>query len=282
MIIPPHLDWLVDTGRKLRTACGTEVDILELRHMNDDAILSAWAKYFRNNYCSDGMIDTLKPPTMSRKEYLETIKFPSKTDAPGPSTRAGDFAEILLADYLEWRLDFWVPRLRWNGKVVRNESAKGCDVIGFHFAENGTISSSDVLAIIESKAKLTGKKADLLQTAVADSAKDEVRKAESLNYLKQRFIEQHKSAEATKIGRFQSPVDLPYKEKYAAAAVFSTSNYDETSIQETNAKKIHIGKKKKIKIIKHPHSGNLKMIVVKGNDLMNLVHNLYQRAADEA
>ncbi len=40
--IPPHLDWLVDTGKKLKTACGTKVDVLELKHMNDAAILSAW------------------------------------------------------------------------------------------------------------------------------------------------------------------------------------------------------------------------------------------------
>ncbi len=126
--VPPHLDWLLDTGKKLKTACGTEVNVLELKHANDAGILSAWAKHFRNQYCSDSEIDALKGK-MSRKEYLENIKFPSKTGAPGPSIRAGDFAEILLADYIEWGLGFWVPRVRWDGKVIKNESAKGCDVI---------------------------------------------------------------------------------------------------------------------------------------------------------
>lgn len=265
---PPHLDWLVDTGKKLKTACGTEVDVLELKYKDDVAILSDWARHFRNQYCADGMIDALKGK-MSRKDYLENIKFPSKTGAPGPSIRAGDFAEILLADYLEWGLSFWVPRLRWDMKPTANDSAKGCDVIGFHLAETGKVSASDALAIIESKASLSGNNPNRLQDAVTDSAKDDVRKAESLNYLKQRFVEQGKATEAGLVERFQSPVDQPYKELCAAAAVFSATGYNETSIQATNA-------------AEHPHHSNLKMIVVKGDDLMNLVHNLYQRAADEA
>lgn len=235
---PSHLDWLIDTGKKLNAACGTEVEVLELKHANDDIILSSWAKHFRNQYCDDGMIDGLRG-AKSRKEYLEEIKFPSKIGAPGPSIRAGDFAEILLADYLEWRLNFWVPRLRWDGKVIKNESAKGCDVIGFHFIKNGTVSPNDVLAIIESKASLSGVNKDLLQTAVTDSAKDDIRKAESLNYIKQRFLWDKKTKEANRVARFQSPIDQPYKEFCAAVAVFSTPNYDEASIEATNATSIN-------------------------------------------
>jgi hypothetical protein len=266
--IPSHLDWLVDTGKTLKTACGRKVNVLELKHTNDTTILSAWAKHFRNQYCSDNKIDALKGK-LSRQEYLENIKFPSKTTAPGPSIRAGDFAEILLADYLEWGLSFWVPRLRWDMKPTANDSAKGCDVIGFHFAETGKVSASDALAIIESKASLSGKNPNRLQDAVTDSAKDDVRKAESLNYLKQRFAEQGKSTEAGLVERFQSPVDQPYKELCAAAAVFSSNGYNETTIKTTNSST-------------HPHHDNLKMLVVKGDDLMKLVHDLYQRAADEA
>ncbi len=161
------------------------------------------------------------------------------------------------------------PRLRWDMKPAANDSAKGCDVIGFHFAKDGQTSSSDALAIIESKASLSGNNKNRLQDAVTDSAKDDIRKAESLNYLKQRLVDQGNATEASKVARFQSPVDQPYKEFCAAAAVFSTTGYDETSIRNTDA-------------TKHPHHGNLKMIVVKGDDLMTLVHDLYQRAADEA
>jgi hypothetical protein len=267
---PPHLDWLVDTGKKLNTACGTEVDVLELNHTQDDAVLSAWAKHFRNQYCSDDEIDFSRDGMgKNRKEYLEEIKFPCKVNKPGPSIRAGDFAEILLADYLEWVLKFWVPRVRWDRKVIRNESSKGCDVIGFHFSKGDEVNPNDILAIIESKASLATKKTNLLHTAITHSAKDEMRKAESLNYIKQRLMDIKNIKDATKIARFQNPIDNPYIEQYVAAAVFSEPSYCESSIQATNA-------------IQHPHHAKLKMIIVKGNDLMSFVHTLYQRAADEA
>lgn len=154
-------------------------------------------------------------------------------------------------------------------KPTANDTAKGCDVIGFRFFETGKINEKDALAIVESKASLSGKNPDRLQDAVTDSAKDDVRKAESLNYLKQRLIEQGSSADAELIERFQTPVDQPYKELFAAAAVLSVNGYDEKSIESTNS-------------FGHPGRSNLKMIVVKGDDLMKLVHDLYKRAADEA
>src|ERR1039458_4439496 len=73
---PEHSKWLVDTGERLKTADGKTIEIWELRHKNDEAILSAWAKHFRNHYCSDDSIDFLRGK-QSRKEYLENIKFPS-------------------------------------------------------------------------------------------------------------------------------------------------------------------------------------------------------------
>lgn len=266
---PPFLDWLIDTGTRLNAACGTEIDVLELRHTHDEIILSAWAKHFRKQYCADGMIDELRE-NKSRKEYLEEIIFPSKTGSLGSSIRSGDFSEILLADYFEWRLNFWVPRLRWNSKYSQNSSGTGCDVIGFYFARDDDENSpNDILAIIECKSSLSGKNKELLQDAITSSAKDPARIGVSLNFLKRRLLEQNRKTDAEKIGRFQRFPDKPYKQSYAAAAVLSTIGYDETSIQAANSSS-------------HPHYGNLKMIVVKGDDLMALVHDLYQRAADEA
>ena len=102
---PPHLDWLVDTGERLTTADGKMIEVWELRHLADEATLSAWAKHFRNHYCFDGDIDALRA-ARSRQQYLEEIKFPSRNSALGPSVRAGDFGEILIADYLQWLLGY--------------------------------------------------------------------------------------------------------------------------------------------------------------------------------
>jgi hypothetical protein len=98
-----HTKWLVDTGERLKTADGKEVEVWEFRHEKDEAVLSAWARHFRNHYCFDSEIDySRRGYKWSRGEYLNTIKFPDPKNAPGPSIRAGDFGEVLVADFLEY------------------------------------------------------------------------------------------------------------------------------------------------------------------------------------
>jgi len=40
-----HTKWLVDTGERLKTADGKEVEVWEFRHEKDEAMLSAWARH---------------------------------------------------------------------------------------------------------------------------------------------------------------------------------------------------------------------------------------------
>jgi len=128
---------------------------MELRHKDDGQVFSAWPKHFRNHYCDDGQIDALRNGTnFSRAEYLRKIKFPNPKEAPGPSIRSGDFGEILVADYVEFALDYWLPRTRYDHKAVRNESTKGSDVIGFKVVTPGSNDPNDALAIFEVKAQL--------------------------------------------------------------------------------------------------------------------------------
>lgn len=268
---PDHLAWLVDIRRFIRTAAGKKVRILELRHEDDDEILSAWATHFRNHYCSDDQIDDLRRGTkLSRGEYLRKIKFPDPNEAPGPSIRAGDFGEVLVADYLEFALGFWIPRTRYDNKTIRNESTKGSDIIGFKLLDPGRDDPADTLAIFEAKAKFTGKKSNgRLQAAVDGSAKDEVRKAESLNAIKQRSLDRERPADVLVVERFQNVEDRPHREAYGAVALVSTHLFDSGEIKSTDTSS-------------HPSPDGLTLIVIRGPDLMPLVHELYRRAADEA
>lgn len=265
-----HLKWLVDTGKRLTTADGKTVEVWEFRHRKDNAVLSAWAKHFRNHYCLDTEIDILKPTHYTRSKYLTSIKFPDPSAGLGPSIRAGDFGEILVADYLQYLLGYWVPRFRWDCKDIRNSSGKGCDIMGFKILNDGKWSKDDTLAIFEAKAQFSGSKAKArLKDAVDGSAKDDVRKAESLNFCKQRLFERQLLADVTRIARFQNPEDYPYRENYGAVALFSILSFDEQEISKTDASG-------------HPYSSELTLLVIRGNAMMNLVHELYRRAADEA
>lgn len=268
---PAHLIWLVDAERTLKTADGKSVRVMEFRHAKDESVLSAWAKHFRNHYCRDDQLNDLcKGTKLSRAQYLNKIKFPDVSKAPGPSIRAGDFGEILVADYLEFALGYWLPRTHYDNKAVRNESTKGSDVIGFKIVGQGRDDPNDALALFETKAQFSGKKPTArLQAAVKGSSTDEIRKAESLNAIKQRFLDRGLGAEVQKVERFQNPEDRPYTEQYGAVALVSTNVFNKADIEATNASD-------------HPQARNLVLIVIHGPNMMELVNELYRRAANEA
>lgn len=270
----PHLAWLRKAGKALATSDGKAVDVWELVvDSKDEATLSAWAAHFREHYCLDSRIDELRSGTgLSRSAYLTQLVFPAANSKLGPGVRSGDFAEILLADILEDQRGFWVPRTRYADKGVRDESAKGTDVLGFKFVEEDfTPNPQDVLVVAESKAQMSGTKASpRLQAAIDDSAKDALRKSESLNAAKRRLLADRRRQEALAVERFQDPNDRPYKMQSGAAAMFCSEAFDAASVSSTT------------NCNKHPNAANLFLVVVHSKEFMKLVHALYERAANEA
>jgi hypothetical protein len=270
--MPGHTDWLVKTNQTIQTANGLGAEVWELQPGNDPATLSSWAAHFRQHYCDDALLDRLRQGTgLSRAEFLEQRKFPDAQAAPGPSVRAGDFAEILVADYIEFKLGYWCPReLRYDSKFNRDESTKGCDVIGFKILSPPNPPANDELFIFEAKAKLTGNQpVNRLQDAVDDSGKDPLREGMTLSALKQRCLERSDEESADRIERFQNMADRPFRRINGAAAVVVDAVFDANLIAATTTDQ-------------HPNQAGLKLIVVKGPALMQLVTSLYERARDEA
>ncbi|MES9970313.1 MAG: Hachiman antiphage defense system protein HamA [Candidatus Thiodiazotropha sp.] len=265
-----HLQWLHDTGEIIVTSSGESVPVFEFAYDNsNEEVMHHWATHFRNHYCLDTEIEHLKPEGMSNSDYLLTLKFPGKSGGLGPSTRSGDFAEILVADYLEFLREYYVPRTRYDRKIIGNESSKGSDVLGFKQISEKP-SNKDELIIYEVKARLSENSvSNTLQTAINDSSKDEARLAESLNGAKQRLYDQRNYEGMSIISRFQQNVDHPYKTKYGAAAVLSDSSCCVETLAEASSEE-------------HSSRKQLEMIVIRGPLLMSLVHSLYERAANEA
>lgn len=262
-------EWLEDTGLEVEIVCGKKVPVYKFtQDVTDVKTLSAWAKHFRNHYCSDDEIDLLKPPDISRKDYLLGHKFPTKV-APGPSTKSGDFAEILVADFLEFLNGYYVPRTRYDRKTIRNESTKGSDVLAFK-GELDKPKSSDELLIYEVKASFSeGKPNNRLQDAITDSVKDEFRVSESLNAVKQRLLDKRDFERVRYVSRFQENLKKPYKTNFGAAAILTETRYCANAIAEADSSI-------------HPHKDDLEMIVIYGQQLMDLVNKLYETAANEA
>lgn len=271
----PKIGWLEETPAPLKTADGTEVVVYNLKvDSSDTETLSHWAKHFRQHYCLDSQIDLLRGGTgMSRAEYLTHSVFPDSIKGFGPRIRSGDFAEILIADLFEVHRGYWIPRTRYATKTVRNESSKGTDVLGFKSANtsNSTPCDDDVLIAIECKAALSrnSQSTNTLQNAINDSMKDAFRIGESLNAIKRRLNDLQDSEGVKRVQRYQNKIDTPYVRQSGAAAIFCSKIYNEDKLSKVTCRD-------------HENIENLLLVVVKSDDLMMFVHELYGRAADEA
>ena len=197
--------------------------------------------------------------------------FPDKSAAPGPGIRAGDFAELLISDYVEHLLGYWVPRGKYAEKASRDESVKGVDILGFRLTNPSASTPTDTLLAFEVKAQFSGGKYNgRLQTAIDDSSRDYLRRAMTLNATKRRLRQAGEHDKALLVQRFQNLSDQPYIYRSGAAVVLSDTAYDESLLQSAT------------KIAEHENAANLELIVVRGKELMKLVHALYERAAHEA
>lgn len=269
LVAPDHVAWLEGTGEVIETLDGREAEIWVLQHADDPAILSSWATHYRQHYCRDeDLPDLVADMGLSNADFLTTIKFPDAFSAPGPSTRAGDFGEILVADFIEYVLGYWCPRQgRFEDRENRNVPSNGTDVIGFSFAGDEA-SPDDELLVIESKAGFRPTTKNRLQQAINDSGKDLVREAMSLSAIKQRLLKINRG-DALKIGRFQNQGDRPFRRTNAAVAVLDNEVFDAMSLDESDASG-------------HPNGDHLRLIIIRGTSMMDLVHALYARAANEA
>ena len=250
--------------KDILTAEGETVEVFELTPTIDDDAFNEWATHFRQNYCSDELLDLLIRGTgMTKSQYLLTHKFPDATGGFAPGTRSGDFAELLVSDYLEFSLGYTVHRERYKNKFNSNTSTQGTDVVAFKITGSKP-SDDDEFLTFEVKAQASGKKPEpRLQDAIDDSYKDAVRKGETLSALKQIYYEKGNIEKANQVERFQNKADRPYIERYGAAAVHDTATYSESLIQNAKLK----GSKRW-------------MIVIKRDNLMSLVHKLYEVAAN--
>jgi hypothetical protein len=151
--------------------------------------------------------------------------------------------------------------------------------VGFRLKKENNHSPEDTLLVYEVKASFSSSK-NSLQDAVNDSAKDEIRIAETLNFIKRKLHSQDSLEDMKKIGRFQNPEDKPFQEIYGAALVVSNKFYNQEELTLTDCTSIPASKKYIDSV--HPKIDKLLLLVIKGSNMMRLAHNLYKRAADEA
>lgn len=264
MPIPAHINWLKKIENNLKTADKKNVKLIEFLYPSDLALISNFACYLRNHYCKDEELDDLiKPFGFSRKEYLKKVKIPDLGHI-----KAADFSEIIVADYIQFILNYYIPRVKYEGKWNKNSSTMGIDILGFKIIDSD---KNDEIITCEVKAALKSKNPDTLKNAIKKSVQDldYIRKAQSLNAIKQRLKDKKETNNVKIIERFQDKTDRPYKEITGAAAVHSSETWDNIIITDSSC-------------VDHPNIDNILLLVIRGKNLMDFVNNLYEIICNEA
>lgn len=252
-----------------------DIELVEIKvPFTDTSIIEAWAVNFRNKFINDDDLSDMTESTGVDNpfEYLIHYVYPDKDDQQGKIVRIGDFGEILVADYLMFARDYWIPSLltRYSSKQNKDRSTMGADIFAIKFA-NDTISDNpeDELCICEVKAGFSEKARYRLKDAVNDINKDNIAvldkrasmslAATMMDLKKRNDIE---ADSVNRIRRFQNPIEKPFKASYLAAAVI-----DESQLREKNLINV--------KTDSSPHREQLELITFHGENLKRLMNALY-------
>ena len=264
-----YIKWY-EKESEIYTGDGKEIAVLKLNDQNDDEILDEWAEHFRSNYRTLEDLDFERDGTgKSREEFLTECVFPDAKYGFGPATRVGDFCELLLADYIEFIHNYYVPRTRYSRKINPNSSPQGSDVIGLKMNTKGKPSKNDEVFVIEVKGTANPnakeKGYERLQVAIDGSNSDIERYAESLNAMKMRLWDIGDKENAQFIARFQNITDKPYIIRYGASAVLTSSKFIKEDMVNVT--------------IREHKADNLELIVIHNENLKELISELYRRAS---
>lgn len=256
---PSHCAWFGENAEtNLQTSDGKAVTVVNFNHEANEEILNEWALQFRLNYCSDADLEAACTATgLSQADYLRNQKFPTRG-----SIQAGDFAELLVADYIQFLLGYKVPRTRYDRKINPNSSSQAVDVVGFKFNHEGQ-TRNDELITCEVKARFTAT-ANTLQNAINDSRKDyETRLPFALNAMRQRLLDRNDVDSANEVARFENKTSRPYREVTGAAFVCSRAVWSENLVTDS------VGEHE------NEHASYFTFV---GDDFMDLARRLYELA----
>lgn len=265
-MIPNYINYFIEEENYI-TPQGYEVKIVELRPEKEDEALTEWAMHLQSHYSSKAdLLEIAELTGLEKNVVLSSLIFPDPADSWGRSTMVGDFAEILIADYLQYVRNYVVPRTRYEHKDKRNRSTQGSDLLAYKMSDISKRNLSDQLLVYEVKAQSSEKKAKSpkLQEAIIDSAKDVTRLAESIVASGRRLVATGNLEDAKIVFRFLNNTDTPYKTNYGGAAVHSNTSFSKDLLAN-------------IDVSLHPDK-DLELIVVHCDQLLSFILNMFERA----
>lgn len=262
---PNYLDWIIEE-QGISFNDGVPLNSYKITYdVSDEETLDQWAQHIRKHYIRDNELnESLEELSYSKEEYLREFIIPQK-DRQGSVARSTDITEILVADILQFLLNYEVPRIKQLNRSNKNLSEHGTDVIGFRFSNSvDNPSRQDVLVASEVKAALSNINYETINKAVTDSKKDHFRVATTLDYYRLKLKQSGDVENSKKILRFQLKSQHPYKTIYNAFAITTLGNIENNTIIQINGADLNLELDQNVYFIH-------------GNDLMSLAHNVYDR-----
>ena len=252
---------------------GEEIQVYKFNtELLDDNSLNNWALGLRYNYIEKDLLELAISGTgLTKKEYLEKMIFPNPEVSQGAATMSGEFGELLVYDYINYVLEYYVPRVRYFNKVNPDMPVPGSDVIGYKMENYNKGSKNDKLLVAEVKTRSTisGNKTtaitETITKAIQGASKDRVRVGESLNAEKSKLLTRGRFRESKIVERFQNKTDNPYNLDFFAVAVMDNELYSEQLILD----------------VINNQNENIKftnILIIHSKELKSFVRDLYKRA----
>lgn len=257
--------------KELISSKGDKVNVYKLDYeLLDDDSLNAWASGLRNNYCEEYLLDFLVSGTgLTKQEYLKKMIFPDPTVPQGAATMSGEFGEILVYDYINFVLEYYITRTRYLEKVNPNMPIPGSDVLGYKVVNINKPSKSDQLIVAEVKTRSSKSGNNLcketVKTAIEHSIKDRVRIGESLNAEKRRLLNRSRTKDAKIVERFQNKTDNPFTLDFFAVAVLDDELYSEQVVLDVVDNQ-------------HENINSTNVLIIHSKKLKFFLKDLYRRA----
>lgn len=130
----------------------------------DEETLNQWALHIRKHYIRDKALEeSIEDLPFSKEEYLKINKILQR-GGQGSVARSTDITEILVADILQFLMNYEVPRIKQLNRSNKDLPDHCTDVIGFKFNESvDKLSSKDILVAAKVKARLSSTSFDTIK-----------------------------------------------------------------------------------------------------------------------
>ena len=257
---PCFIDWLVREDEVSIEGCN--VECFRLEGSIDDAALVEWSQHIRRHYIRDDELHEYSEYyQIGENEYLREWVIPDV-----PQIIAGDFAEIVISDLVQFVEGYEVPRYKQHNRSDKNSSEHGTDIVAFKMKNPPSPSKFDELLAIEVKSRSSSTNLKgAISDAAKDSPKDRSRIAMTLAYYSKRSLNAKDDITSSELKRFMNASEHPFKEAFAIAAIAGTDDV-ERHLEGLSASDLCVAEGETVFVIHKLH-------------LMDLIREIYDRCA---